>query len=158
MHQEIAEIRCVHGFQAVLILPVKLGCFAVGELRAWSASDLIRRQAAILPALHDDRERTCRPTLLVNVSRPQDLFQQAHLIVAVENRKIGPEADKFGVTPQDSRRHGVECAEPQPLRRPADEARDALHHLSRRFVGERDGQDFARKCSALMQDMREAGG
>ena len=158
VHQEIAEIGGVHGPQPLLILAVELGRLAIGELGPVRGGDLLRPEAAILPALDDDREGARRPALLVDIRRANELLEEAHLIVAVENGEIRLEADQLRMATQDARRHGVEGAEPEPLRRAADELGDALDHLARRLVGEGDGEDFAREGLALVQDMGEAGG
>ena len=99
VRQEIAEIRRVGDSKPLLIAAVKLRRLAACELCGVVRGDFIGRETAILPALHDDRKRARRPALLVDIRRPDELFQQPHLIVAVENGEIGLEADELGMAP-----------------------------------------------------------
>ena len=67
--------------------------------------------------------------------------------------------DKFGMAAQQLDADGVEGADPgHALDGRADQHADALLHLARGLVGEGDGEDLARECTAGRQDMGDAGG
>ena len=89
------------------------------------------------------------PALVVDIFGLEHLFQQADLVVGVENGEVGLEPDQFGVAAQDFGGDGVKGAEPaHALGAGTDQRGDALLHLARRLVGEGDGEDFMRPGAA----------
>ena len=158
LEQQIAEIDGVEDLQALLIQRVKRRALAVGEVVRLARRDLRGRQAAVLPAVDPMRQRARRPPLVVDVLGLQNLFEQADLIVRVENGEIGFEPDQFGVAAQDFRADRVKSAEPlHRLGALADQRLDALAHLARRLVGEGDRENFPCPREAEAQYMGDAG-
>ena len=158
MHQQIAEIAGVDGAQPVLIGGVEQAGIAAGEITVLGARHPLGRQAAVLPALDDPHQHRWREALDVEPRRLHHLLQQAQLVVGIEDVEAGGEADQLGIAPEHAGGERVEGAEPQPLRRLAQDRRDALAHFARGLVGEGHRQDLAREGAAGEQDMGEAGG
>ncbi len=100
-----------------------------------------------------------RPALLVDVFGLEHLFQQANLVVGVENGEIGLQPHQFGVAAQDFGGDGVKGAEPaHALGAWADQRGDARLHLARRLVGEGHGENLRGPGAALRQNMGDARG
>ncbi len=155
--QQVAEIDGVENFEALLIEGVERAALAVGETLRFARGHVVRQQAAIFPAVDALRERAGGPAFVVDIFGLQHLLEQPDLVVRVEDREIGLEADKLGVAAQDLRADGVKGAEPlHGLRAFADQHLDALAHLARRLVGEGDGQNFIGARLAEREDMRDA--
>ena len=102
--------------------------------------------------MHDAR----RPFFVVDIFGLQQLLDQPDLVVLIEDREIGFEADELGMAAQDARGQRMERAEPHRLDRIADNGADAAAHFGRRFVGERDCQNLVGKRLALDQQMHDA--
>ena len=87
MQQQIAKIHRVQGFQAVLILFINLGAAIIigRRFRTWH---FVRRPGAVLPIVNQMRHHSRRPALFVDVFGPDQLLQQAHLIVGVQNGEV----------------------------------------------------------------------
>ena len=62
----------------------------------------------------------------------------------------------LGVGAQDAHAHAVEGGHPHAAAARADQALQALAHLSGRLVGERDGQDLPWRHVQILQDVRDA--
>ncbi len=82
-------------------------------------------------------------------------FEQANLVVGIENRKARFEPDRLGVAAQDARGDRMKGAEPNAVGGAADHRFEPFAHLARRLVGEGDGQQFGRKSAAGGEDMGE---
>ncbi len=94
--------------------------------------------------------------LLVDPVRLHHLFQESYLVVRVEDGERARQADEFRVPAQHAGAERVERAEPEAFRRPAQDGADALAHLARRLVRERDRQDLPGESAAGHQDVGEA--
>ena len=155
MQHQIAEIGRVQNAQAGLIGLIQRRRASVREVRFVGRSDPRRGQPAILPAL-DRRHQGCRsPALLIDPFGLHHLFQDAQLVVRVQDGEIRGQPDMFGMPAQHPRTQGMECAQPQPLGRFAEDCGDPFTHLPGRLVGEGDGQDLVGKRAPGQQDMRE---
>src|SRR6202034_23567 len=111
---------------------VKLETFAVGESGSLARWNLIRREAAIFPAVDHHRQHARRPALLVDILDLEELLEQTDLVVDVEDGEIGLKAHQLGVPTQDLHADRVERAEPRhALHDPADDSADAELHLAR---------------------------
>ena len=157
VQQQVAEIGRVQRLQPFLILPVQIDRAAVCELAAVGRRHLIRRQAAILPALDDARQHPRGPSLLVDMLRFEQLPQQPNLVVRIEDREVGFQPDQFRVTAQNADPQRMERAEPKPFGRGADEGRDAVAHLVRRPVGEGHRQNLIGPGTPGVEQLRQAG-
>jgi hypothetical protein len=132
---------------------------AVAIGRAFAGGHLVRRQAAVLPAVDMGGKLAGGPALFVDAFGLDELFQQADLVVGVEDGEVGLQAHQLGVAAQDFYADGVEGAKPgHALDHAADEPADALLHFARGLVGEGDGEDFARPRLALGEDVGKPGG
>ena len=156
MQQQVAEIAGVEGPQAFLVSGVELERTTRGELRHVVGAHLLGREPAVLPALNGAEEDAGGPALLVEVGGRDHLFQEADLVVRIQDGEVGLEAQERRVAAQDADREGVEGAEPQSLDHPPDEGAQALAHLARGLVGEGDGEDLAGPGAAQGEDMGEA--
>ena len=154
LQQKIAEVGGVERLQPLLIGDVKLLALAVGEARRFARRHLFRRQAAVLPAVEDHGENARRPAFLVELLGFQDLFDDADLVVDVQNREIRLQTDHFRVAPQDFHADRMESAQPRhALDDLPDHLADAQLHLARRLVGEGDRQDVAGPGAAEIEDV-----
>jgi hypothetical protein len=157
--QQVAEVHGVEHLQPLLVLPVEVCAEAVAIGRTFAGGHLVRCQAAVLPAVDVGGKLAGGPALFVNAFGLDELFQQADLVVGVEDGEVRLEADQLGVAAQDLVADGVEGAEPgHALDHAADEPADALLHFARGLVGEGDGEDFAGPCLALGKDVGKPGG
>ena len=159
VEQQVAKIAGVQGLQALLILRIELGAATGREGFGFSGVDLLGSPAAILPAVDEAGELTRGPALLVEAGGLDQLLQDAQLIVGVEDREVGVEADELGVAAQHARGDGMEGPEPRhALERSAGQSADALAHFAGGFIGEGDGEDLAWPGAASRDQMREPGG
>ena len=84
-------------------------------------------------------------------------LNQRARIGRVVDGECGAEAELLGLTPQDAHARRVERRDPHALRGLAPhEQLDALAHLGRRLVGERDGQNLAGPQLAITNEARDA--
>ena len=98
------------------------------------------------------------PALFVYAFGFQYLFQQADLVVGIQNGEAGFQADQFSMFAQDAGAQCVEGSQPHPLCRRANQMGDALAHFLGGLVGEGDAQDLIGLGLALMQNLRKPGG
>src|SRR5690606_27079574 len=85
-----------------------------------------------------------------------DLFQQAELIVGVQNGEIPREPEKICVTAEEPDADRVKGAELDLARDRADEGGGTLLHLGRGLICKGDGEYLPRAHRAEVQDMRKA--
>ena len=157
VEQQVAEVAGIQGFETLLILRIELRAAAGGEGFGFAGVDLLRRPAAIFPAVDQAGELARRPALLVEVGGLDQLLEHAQLVVGVENGEVGVETDQLGMAAKHLRGDRVEGAEPRhPLERSAGQLADALAHLARGLVGEGDRQDLARPRLASRDEVSES--
>ena len=153
MQQQIAEIARVQQFQTVLILAVQFQRLAVCDIADISGADFVGRQPTVLEPFDDAVNHAGRPALVVDIGVRHELFYQADLVVRVQDGEIRFEPDQLRMASQNSRGQGVKRADPQPVDRIADQARDPLAHFPRRPVGEGHGEDLPRPGAPGDQDI-----
>ena len=135
--EQVAEVAGVQHLQPRLVDLVALDGLAIAEQLRLFRRHPVRRQRAVLPAVDQSREVARRPALGVEVLGLHDLLAEAHLVIGVEDRERGLEADELGMLAQDLRRDRVERAEPaQAFARLAEQGEGALAHFAGRLVGE----------------------
>jgi hypothetical protein len=160
VQKQIAEIARVERQQTPLVHRVEFGQASARQIDdgvgVGFGAQLVGGEPAILPALDRRIHEARRPFLVVDVFGLQQLLHETDLVVLVEDREIGLEADKFGMAAQDARGKRMEGAEPHGACRIADERPDARAHLGRRLVRERHGHDLARERLALHEQMHDA--
>lgn len=159
MQQQIAEIAGIQRLQAVLVGDVEFAALAVGKGTSVTFRDLGGIEALVLPAVDHLGELLGRPALVVETLGLDDLLDQAHDIIGIENGEVGGEADEFGMPAQKLHADGVEGAEPgHAFDRTADQMADTLLHLARGLVGEGHRENLARKGLSRCQDVGNTGG
>jgi len=153
VQQEVAEIARVEHPQALLIGSIELARAAQAEIADLGVGHPIGRDPAVLLPL-DDRQQGARgPALGIKVAGLDHLLDQAQLVVGVDDREVGLEADQLGVAAQQARAQGVEGAEPQALDAAAEQRTDPLDHLARGLVGEGHGEHLVRAHPTGEQQM-----
>ena len=156
VQEKIAEVAGVQGPQAVLIEGVDVLAAPAREHLAIGGADLFGGEALVLPLVDQSGHQLGRPALGVDVLRLDELFEQALLVVVVEDGEARLQPHKFCMAPQDLGRDRVKGAEPaQPFGRGADLRCDPLPHLLGGLVGEGDGEDLPRFRPTGGQKMRK---
>ena len=155
VQQKVPEIGGVEHLQPLLVVHIK------GQQAAFGGDgvrlrDLVRPHPPVLPALDDGGQHAGRVFLVVHGVDFQELLDQPHLVVGIEDGEIGPQSHHLGMGAEDAGAQGMEGAEPPAFHRPAEQRRHPFPHLLGRPVGEGHGQDFARAGMALVQQMRQA--
>ena len=159
VQQQIAEIAGVERFQPILIGAVHHLALAIGKGLILACIEIGRGQALVLPAIEQRGEAARGPALFVQIGLADQLFQQAQLIVGIDDGEVRFQPDQFGMAAQHLGADGVKGAEPRhALHRIADHAAHPLTHFPRRLVGEGDRQDLARPGQAAVDDMRQPRG
>ena len=117
------------------------------------------RKALVLPAVDHLGKLLGRPALVVNAVGLDQLLDQAHDIVGIQDGERGFQAHQFGMAAQKLHADRMERAHPRhAFDGAADENADALLHLAGRLVGEGDGEDLRGEGAAGGKDMGDAGG
>ena len=155
MQHQVAEIGRVQHAQAGLIGLIQRRRASVRKIGFVGGSDPRRGQSSVLPALDGRHQRGRSPALLIDPFGLHHLFQDAQLVVRVQDGEIRRQPDMFGMPAQHPRTQSMKRAEPQPLGRFAEDGGDPFAHFPRRLVGEGDGQDLVGKRPSGQQDMRE---
>ena len=100
-----------------------------------------------------------RPAFFVDVFGADKLFQQADLVVSIQNGEAGLQPRQFRMSAQNFHAQRVECAEPRhPLDHATDTYTDAGFHFFGGFVGEGHRQNFVRAGATCVQQMRDPRG
>ena len=158
VQEQIAEVAGVQRQQPLLIGGVQRPRAAEREVVDVGLRHLVGRLAAVLEALDDRQQDARRPAPRVQVRRLDHLLHQAQLVVGIEDREVGLEADQLGVAPEQAGAERVEGAEPQALDAVPEQQRDALDHLARRLVGEGDREHLIRPRPAGREHVGKARG
>ena len=111
---------------------------------------ILRRHLLFLAVAYDGENVGSRKLFVVYVKLLQDSLHQSLLIRRIVNHKTRIKAQNLPVNAKKPQAHGVKCHYPHiPAR---GNSRKFLHpasHLSRRLVGEGDGQNVIRAYSLL---------
>ena len=157
MHEQIAEVARVQRPEACLVGRVELATPAVGEGARVALGYLGRPEPLVLPAIDHLRELARRPALVVEAVGLDQLLDQPHDVVGIEDREIGSQPGQLRVAAKELDADRVEGAEPgHALDGMTDENADALLHLACRLVGEGDRQDLRGKGPARRQYVGDA--
>jgi len=97
VQQQVAEIGGVEHAQAILIGGVNLDRAPASDIAGLPGRDLVRFQPPVLPALDRAQHGARRPLAVVDILGLEHLLEQAQLVVAIQDREIGPQADPLGV-------------------------------------------------------------
>ena len=159
VEQKVAEIAGVERLQPRLIERVEMLALAVGVGFLVGGVEVGRNEPAVFPFVDEAGELARWPAFLVESLGLNQLFEDAQLVVGVEDREIALQADQLGVAAQHLGRDAVEGAEPgHAFDDVADHPPDAFAHFARRLVGEGHCEDFGRPRTARRHDVREARG
>ena len=110
--QQVAEIAGVQRLQALLIGRVEFAALAVGEGAGVALGDVGGAEALVLPAVDHLGELLGRPALVVEPLGLDQLLDQPHDVVGVEDGEVGFQAGELGVAAQQLDADRVEGAEP----------------------------------------------
>ena len=171
MQQQVAEIDGVQGQQAILIFAVERHPLAVEGLRLMRGH-LVGGPGAVFPMVDNARQHPGRPFLLVDPGGDDELFEQALLIVGVEDCEVGFQVqvahlavhrdlapDQFGVMAQQLDADRMEGAKPRhAFGHLPHHATDPFAHFARGLVGKGHGEDFARTRPPRCHKMRNSRG
>jgi hypothetical protein len=95
---------------------------------------------------------------VINIFGLEELFDQARLVVGVQNGEIALEPDQLGVPAQNFRADGMKCAEPRhSLDDLSHHGADADLHFARGLVGESHRENVAGPRASGGEDVRYAG-
>ena len=158
VQHQVAEVGRVQHPQPVLVFLIQFPRPTVRIVRILGSADAGGGQAAVLPPLDRAHEALRRPALGVDPLRLHHLFQDAHLVVRVQDGEIRLQPDMFRVPAQHPRAQGMEGAEPEALGGLAKDGGDAVAHFPRGLVREGDGQHLIWKGAPCHQDMGKARG
>ena len=142
-HQEVVEVHGTRLEQTLLVLDIDLADLALEDLLGL-LGELTRPDVFVLG--HRDRavHRSRREPLGVKVEITNDVTHEPHSISLVVDRETAREAETLDIAPQNPHARRVEGRDPHLLRDRPDEPADAVLHLPRRLVGERDRQNLER--------------
>ena len=141
MKQQVSKIHRVQRQKSGLIGLVELAQTSVGKVASLGNTNLVGGQATILPALDHAAKEPDRPALGIDVVRLHQLFEDAVLVIHVENGEITSQTHKIGMPSQHPRGKRMECAEPNLFCHRPNHAGDPHLHLARRLVGEGHRKD-----------------
>ena len=142
-HQEVVEVHGTRLEQTLLVLDIDLADLALEDLLGL-LGELARSDVFVLG--HRDRavDRSRREPLGVEVEITNDIAHETHGVGLVIDRETAREAEALDIAPQNPHTRRVEGRDPHLLRDRPDEPADAVLHLPRRLVGERDRQNLER--------------
>ena len=153
--EHVVEVDGVRGEEALLVEVVDLGDGLVVEAR--DALAVLRRTDEAVLRVRDLRvDAARREALRVALELREALLHEALLVARVVDREVRAVAEPLGLAPQDPAARGVERHHPRGARRRADEVGDALAHLPRRLVRERDREDLGRLDADRAEQVRDA--
>src|SRR5205085_341693 len=118
--------------------------------------ELPRAAAFVLVGIDVPLHLARHPARLVELRRPDDLLDEALLILGVEDLKALSEVRLAPVQPQQPVRNAVKGADPQSAARHTEQPLDATAHLPRRLVGEGHGQDAVGRDALGLDQPRDA--
>ena len=156
LHDHVVEVHGVGGLQPALVVVVDLG-HGLLEEAADRLRVQLRRQQPVLGAGDRRVDRARREPLGILALLLEDVAHQPHLVGLVVDREARAVADQLRVAAQHPAARRVERHHPHAGRDvAAHQLLDALLHLGRRPVGERDGEDLVRLGPALGDQVGDA--
>ncbi len=153
--EEVVEVHRVGAVELALIALVDVGDGLLEE-GADELAVVVGRAQLVLRVGDLDLHRPRREALRVDVEVVEDPLDQPPLVRRVVDRELARVAELVGVGAEHPRAGRVEGHDPHRPGRPADEELDALAHLLRGLVGERDGEDLVRARLLGAQQMGDA--
>ena len=155
MQKQITEISRIQRFQPRLIRLINPARAPCRVIRILSRGNAIGRQATILPALNDRHQPRRGPALQVKIFGFHHLFQQAQLVIRIQDGEIGIEPDKFRMAAEHACGECVKGAKPKPFHRLTHHGANTFAHFPRSFVCEGHRQHLGWKRLTAAQQMRK---
>jgi hypothetical protein len=97
-----------------------------------------------------------REALRIALELLEALLREAYLVGRVVDREVRAVAETRRLTTEDPAARGVKRHHPARARRRPDEVLDAVAHLARRLVRERNREDLRRLDAERSQEMGDA--
>ena len=155
-HQQVVEVHRVGGVQPALVELEDVGHDLIEEV-ADVLAELCRGDEAVLLGGDARVDAARREALRVAPELLEARLHDAHLVGLVVDREVRAVAEAIGLAPQDASAGRVERHHPHAARL-ADELLDALPHLGRGAVRERDREHLVRAGAALAEQVADARG
>ena len=142
-HQEVVEVHRPGGEKPLLILEVDVADLALEDLLGL-LGELDRSNVFVLGHRDCAVHRPRREPLWVEVEITNHIADETDGVGLVVDRETAGEPEPVDVAPQNAHTRRVEGRDPHLLRHRPDQPADAVLHLPRCLVGERDRQNFER--------------
>ncbi len=142
--QQLGKIDDTRALAGLLIGGVDVAHGGQEQVAAWL--NVLRAQAFVFLAVDEPLSLACRPLLFVQPQLAHHPFDQALLIVAVQNLKVLHKPRFLPVSTQEPMRQTVECPHPHSCRVDAQQLLDPVAHFRSSLVGEGHRQDRMRRC------------
>ena len=88
VEQQVTEIAGIERFQPVLIEPVEMLALAICIGFVFARIEIAGPQPLVLPAINQRGEQARREALVIDAFGLDQLFEQAKLVVGVDDREI----------------------------------------------------------------------
>ena len=155
--EHVVEVDGVRGEEALLVEVVDLGDGLVVEARD-ALGVLLRADERVLRVRDLGVDAARREALRVALELLEAALDEPDLVGLVVDREVRAVAEPLRLAPQDPAARRVERHHPGGARGRADEVPDALAHLPRRLVRERDREDLGRLDADRAEQVRDAAG
>ena len=155
--EHVVEVDGVRGEEALLVEVVDLGDGLVVEARD-ALGVLLRADERVLRVRDLGVDAARREALRVALELLEAALHEPELVGLVVDREVRAVAEPLRLAAQDPAARGVERHHPRGARGRADEVLDALAHLPRRLVRERDREDLGRLDADRAEQVRDAAG
>ena len=140
--------------QPLLVLDVDLGQPLLGRGRR-TRERFLRADELVLHRGDRALQLAGREPLGIEVDVAADVVDETRGVGLVVDRERRPVAEQAGFAAQDARARGVEGRDPHAVRDGTDELGDALLHLARGLVRERDREDLEWRHAAFRDQVRD---
>ena len=152
--QQVVEVHRVRAVELALVALVDVGDRLLEE-RADELAVVVGGAKLVLRVGDLGLHRARREALDVDVEVVEHLLDQPARVGRVVDRELARVAEPVRVGAQHARAGGVERHHPHRARGPADQQLDAVAHLLRGLVRERDGEDLVRTRLTRAQQVRD---
>ena len=156
-HDQVVEVEGVRLLEARLVQRVDLGELLLDD-RLGLVPEALVVDELVLQVADLVAHRPRREALGVEVQVAAHQRHEALAVGRVVDREGAGEPELLGLGAQDAHARRVEGHDPHGPGTAADDRGDALAHLGRGLVGERDGEDLAGLHPARREQVGDAGG
>ena len=152
--QQLAEIEDGRRGARPLVALVEVDHLA--PARVAFVAQILRPKTLVLLRVDEPLDLFRYPNVLVELERAQHAADHAVLVLGIHDLEAFGEAGFAPVDPKQAMRQAVERADPEIARRHAEQRLDAIAHLGRRLVRERDGEHVLRRYAVDADDPRNS--